>query len=295
MSAERAVSQAVVETAPRRGLVSRLNESAGRWAAPMAIVVLILGVWELCVLLFDIKAWLLPAPSAIATALVQDAGLLLRHSWVTLEEVIVGFAVALACGVSLGVGIALSRTVERSLYPFVIASQTIPIIVIAPLLLIWFGYGLTPKIIVVALIAFFPLAVNTVDGLKSVDPDTVNLLRTLGASRLQILLKAQLPTALPYLFSGARVAVAVSVIGAVHRRVGRLQRGSGLPHDPLQAAVSHRARLRRDNPAVRDGRGPVSAGGTRRAARDPLVPRPARRRLASPFPPRGADRGGNRD
>ncbi len=215
MSAERAVSQAVVETAPRRGLVSRLSESAGRWLAPMAIVVLVLGIWELCVRLFDIKAWLLPSPSAIATALVQDAGLLARHSWVTLEEVIVGFVVALICGVSLGVGIALSRTVERSLYPFVIASQTIPIIVIAPLLLIWFGYGLTPKIIVVALIAFFPLAVNTVDGLKSVDPDTVNLLRTLGASRLQILLKAQLPTALPYLFSGARVAVAVSVIGAV--------------------------------------------------------------------------------
>ena len=215
MSAERAVPHAAIEHAPPRQRRARLHAAAGRWAAPMAIVLLLLGIWELCVRLFDIKAWLLPAPSAIATALVQDAGLLVRHSWVTLEEVIVGFGVALICGVSLGVGIALSRTVERSIYPFVIASQTIPIIVIAPLLLIWFGYGLTPKIIVVALIAFFPLAVNTVDGLKSVDPDTVNLLRTLGASRLQILLKAQLPTALPYLFSGARVAVAVSVIGAV--------------------------------------------------------------------------------
>lgn len=215
MSAERAVPRAAIEHAPRRERWSRLHAAAGRWGAPMLIVLLLLGAWELCVRLFEIQAWLLPSPSAIATALVQDAGLLVRHSWVTLEEVIVGFTVALICGVSLGVGIALSRTVERSLYPFVIASQTIPIIVIAPLLLIWFGYGLTPKIIVVALIAFFPLAVNTVDGLKSVDPDTVNLLRTLGASRLQILVKAQLPTALPYLFSGARVAVAVSVIGAV--------------------------------------------------------------------------------
>ena len=215
MSTGRAVSPAAVDYAPRRRLLARLHAAAGRWVAPMAIVLLVLAAWELCVRLFDIKAWLLPSPSAIANALYQDAGLLVQHSWVTLEEVMVGFAVALICGVSLGVGIALSRTVERSLYPFVIASQTIPIIVIAPLLLIWFGYGLTPKIIVVALIAFFPLAVNTVDGLKSVDPDTVNLLRTLGASRLQILLKAQLPTALPYLFSGARVAVAVSVIGAV--------------------------------------------------------------------------------
>ncbi len=215
MSAERTVPHAAIEYAPRRQVLARLHAAAGRWAAPMLLVLLALGAWELCVLLFEIRAWLLPAPSAIAVALVEDAGLLARHSWVTLEEVIVGFGAALFCGVSLGVGIALSRTVERSLYPFVIASQTIPIIVIAPLLLIWFGYGLTPKIIVVALIAFFPLAVNTVDGLKSVDQDTVNLMRTLGANRLQILVKAQLPSALPYLFSGARVAVAVSVIGAV--------------------------------------------------------------------------------
>ena len=215
MSVERVAARAAVESAPKRTAYARLNDAAGRWIAPMLIVLLALGAWELCVRLFEIRAWLLPAPSAIAVALVQDAGLLLRHSWVTLEEVLVGFGVALFCGVTLGVAIALSRTVERSLYPFVIASQTIPIIVIAPLLLIWFGYGLTPKIIVVALIAFFPLAVNTVDGLKAVDPDTVSLLRTLGANRLQILVKAQLPSALPYLFSGARVAVAVSVIGAV--------------------------------------------------------------------------------
>jgi ABC-type nitrate/sulfonate/bicarbonate transport system permease component len=109
----------------------------------------------------------------------------------------------------------LSRTLERSLYPFVIASQTIPIIVIAPLLLIWVGYGLAPKIIVVALIAFFPIVVNMVDGLKSADPDVVHLLRILGANRWQIFVKVQLPSSLPFLFSGLRVAMAVSVIGAV--------------------------------------------------------------------------------
>ena len=104
---------------------------------------------------------------------------------------------------------------ERALYPFIIASQTIPIIVIAPMLLIWVGYGLAPKVIVVALISFFPIVVNMVDGLKSVDRDMVNLMRTLGANRRQVFFKVQVPTSLPYLFSGMRVAIAVSVIGAV--------------------------------------------------------------------------------
>ena len=186
-----------------------------RWLPPIVIVLGILGAWEGYVRLFDVPRWLLPAPSVVGVTIVEDIGLLSRHTWVTLEEVVIGFGFALAGGVLLAIGIALSKTVERAIYPFVIASQTIPIIAIAPLLLIWVGYGLTPKIIVVALIAFFPIAVNTIDGLKSIDPDTVNLMRTLGANRLQILVKAQLPSAMPFLFSGARIAVAVSVIGAV--------------------------------------------------------------------------------
>ena len=141
--------------------------------------------------------------------------MLLRHTLVTLEEVVVGFGLALAGGILLASAIALWRSVERAIYPFVIASQTIPVIVIAPLLLVWVGYGLTPKVIVVALIAFFPIVVNTVDGLKSVDPDVVSLMRTLGANRWQVFAKVQLPSSLPFLFSGTRVAVAISVIGAV--------------------------------------------------------------------------------
>jgi putative hydroxymethylpyrimidine transport system permease protein len=129
--------------------------------------------------------------------------------------VVIGFGVSLLCGVLLACAMAFSRTLERALYPFVIASQTIPIIVIAPLLLIWMGYGLAPKVVVVALIGFFPIVVNLIDGLKSVDPDVVNLLRVMGASRWQIFVKVQWPSALPLLFSGTRVAMAVSVIGAV--------------------------------------------------------------------------------
>ena len=133
----------------------------------------------------------------------------------TLWEVLLGFGLSLVGGVVLAAMITYSRTLERSIYPFVIASQTIPIIAIAPLLLIWIGYGIGPKVIVVALIAFFPIVVNTVDGLKSTDGDMINLMRTLGASRWQIFTKVQVPTSLPYLFSGVRVAMAVSVIGAV--------------------------------------------------------------------------------
>jgi ABC-type nitrate/sulfonate/bicarbonate transport system permease component len=129
--------------------------------------------------------------------------------------VLIGFGAALGAGVAVAGLIAYSRTFQRAVYPFVIASQTVPIVVIAPLLLIWVGYGLAPKVIIVGLIAFFPIVVNTVDGLRAVDPDLISLMRTLGASRWQVFTKVQVPAALPFLFSGAKVAVTVSVIGAV--------------------------------------------------------------------------------
>ena len=202
-------------TASAGSWTKSLDRTVRRWLPALIIVLGILVVWEAYVRIFDVQTWLLPAPSAIGVALVEDAGLLRRHAGVTLSEIIVGFGLALVSGVLLAAAIGISRTLERALYPFIIASQTIPIIVIAPMLLIWVGYGLAPKVIVVALISFFPIVVNMVDGLKSVDRDMVNLMRTLGANRRQIFLKVQVPTSLPYLFSGMRVAIAVSVIGAV--------------------------------------------------------------------------------
>jgi ABC-type nitrate/sulfonate/bicarbonate transport system permease component len=198
--------------APYPGRRRRLT---GAWAPAALIVLGLLGIWEGYVRLWAVPKWLLPAPSVIAMTLVVSWELLLDHTLVTCVEVVVGFGLSLLCGVLLACGIAASRTLERALYPLVIASQMVPIIVIAPLLLIWVGYGLSPKIIVVALTAFFPIVVNTVDGLRSVDLDAVNLLRTMGASRWQIFVKVQVPTSLPFLFSGLRVAMAVSVIGAV--------------------------------------------------------------------------------
>ena len=185
------------------------------WLPAMLIVVAIAGLWEWVVAANDIPHWKLPAPSSIGVELWASRGMLLGHTWVTMEEVLIGLALALATGVLLAWLINLSRTLERVIYPSVIASQTIPIIVIAPLLLIWLGYGIQHKVIVVALISFFPIVVNTVDGLKSADPDVINLLRTLGANRWQVFCKVQVPASLPFLFSGIKIAVTVSVIGAV--------------------------------------------------------------------------------
>ena len=217
-------------TVERRLSLPSLPAPTG-WLWPALAVAGMFAAWEGAVSVFAVPAWKLPAPLAIAAELVESRSLFLRHTWTTLQEVLVGFGVALFAGVTLAGLIAYSRTLERAVYPFVIASQTIPIIVIAPLLLIWVGYGLTPKVIVVALIAFFPIVVNTVDGLRSVDPDMVNMMRSMGASRWQLFSKVQAPTSLPYLFSGVKVAVTPERHRRGGRRVGGGERGAGVP-DP---------------------------------------------------------------
>ena len=188
---------------------------ARSWTIPLLIIVVLVGAWELWVQVGGVPKWQLPAPSAIARELLESRALLWDHTLVTIKEVALGFMVALGAGVLLATLIAYSRILERSIYPIVIASQTIPIIAIAPLLLIWVGYGITPKVIVVALISFYPIAVNTVDGLKSIDPDMVSMMRTLGASRWQVFTKLQIPNSLPFMFSGIKIGISVSVIAAV--------------------------------------------------------------------------------
>jgi ABC-type nitrate/sulfonate/bicarbonate transport system permease component len=185
------------------------------WVTPALLIGFLLAGWEAAVRVAETPRWLLPAPSAIGRALVEERGLLLGHARVTLTEVLLGFALALLAGVLVAAAIDASPTLERALYPLVVASQTVPIPALAPLLLIWFGYGLSPKVLVTALVAFFPIVVNTVDGLRATDREVLALLRTFGAGRWTRFRLARLPTALPYLFSGAKVAVAVSVIGAV--------------------------------------------------------------------------------
>jgi putative hydroxymethylpyrimidine transport system permease protein len=185
------------------------------WAPAAALVAAGLAAWELAARAGWFEDYLLPAPSEVARALVDDRRLLLEDAWVTAQEVLLGFGLALAVGVAIAVALHLSTLARRAVYPLVIASQAVPVVVIAPILVIWFGFGMTPKLIVIALICFFPIVVNTLDGLRAVDPAQVKMMRTLGAGRWALLRRLELPAALPYLFSGAKVAVAVAVIGAV--------------------------------------------------------------------------------
>ena len=143
---------------------------------------MLVGGWELAARLGWVEDYLLPAPSEVARALVEDRDVLLPDAWVTAQEVLLGFAIALAVGVAVAVALHLSPMLRRALYPIVVASQAVPIVVIAPILVIWFGFGMGPKLIVIALICFFPIVVNTLDGLRAVDRDQVRMLRTLGAA-----------------------------------------------------------------------------------------------------------------
>jgi ABC-type nitrate/sulfonate/bicarbonate transport system permease component len=175
----------------------------------------LLAAWEAAVRAFAIPFYILPAPSRIAGVLVAEHSLLLGEAAVTLGEVMLGFAIAFVVGIVLAMLIFSSRTVERAVYPLVIASQTIPVFAIAPLLVVWFGYGTLSKVVMAALIVFFPIVVNTVDGLRAADPDMVNLLVILGARPAEIVRRVRVPAALPFVFSGTRIAIATSVIGAV--------------------------------------------------------------------------------
>jgi putative hydroxymethylpyrimidine transport system permease protein len=195
--------------------------AARKYLAPIVVILLLLGLWELAARWdwisngLNIEDFLVPAPSDIAKSLWEDRSLFSSNAWVTLKEVLLGFAIAAAAGVGFALLIHLSDTARRAVYPLLVASQTIPIVILAPILVVWFGFGLTPKLVIVALICFFPITVNMLDGLRSVDPELTKMLRSLGAGRLQRLWRAEIPTALPYAFSGARVAITVSVIGAV--------------------------------------------------------------------------------
>ena len=212
-----------------------------RWLAPPAIVLALLGAWELAAqwdLLADalsVEPFLIPAPSDVAQSLWEDRALLAENGWVTLQEVLLGFGLAVIAGVGSAVALHLSPALRRALYPLLVASQTIPIIVVAPILVVWFGFGIGPKLAIIALICFFPVTVNTLDGLRSVDPELRKLMRTLDASRWQTLRRVEAPTALPYFFSGAKIAVAVAVIGAVFGEWAGSDEGLG--HLMLQASA----------------------------------------------------------
>jgi putative hydroxymethylpyrimidine transport system permease protein len=197
------------------------------------IVVVLLGGWELYADLGGVDDFILPAPGQIATALWDDRSLLWSNLVVTAEEVGLGILVALVLGFLLAVALHFSGALRRGVYPLLVASQAVPIVIIAPLLVVWFGFGIVPKLAIIALVCFFPVVVTTLDALRSVDPDQLKLMRTLDASRWQAFRWAEAPAALPAALSGAKIAVAVAVIGAVFAEYAGSSRGLG--HLMLQA------------------------------------------------------------
>ncbi|HVC07390.1 MAG TPA: ABC transporter permease [Solirubrobacterales bacterium] len=204
-----------------------------RWLLPAVVLAALIGAWQVVASngalagALHIESFLVPSPAEIATSLWDGRALLAENAWVTLREVVVGFGCALAAGLAFAVVLHLFETMRRALYPLIVASQTIPIVVIAPILIVWFGYGIGPKLAIVALICFFPITVNTLDGLRAVDPDAIKMMRTLDASRWQTFRRLEAPTALPYAFSGAKIAVAVAVIGAVFAELANPESGLG--------------------------------------------------------------------
>jgi len=198
-----------------RPLWQRFNRTLTNYAPPMLLFALFLAVWQCATWLWRIEAYLLPSPSRIVSAGVRARGLLSEHIQQTLHETLVGFSLALVGGLLLAVAIDVSSFLRRALYPLLVVSQTVPIMAIAPLLVIWLGYTIWPKIIVVALVCFFPIVVTTADGLRSADPDLLALLRAMGATRRQVFIKVRLPGAMPSVFSGIKIAITYSVIGAI--------------------------------------------------------------------------------
>lgn len=209
-------------------LSARIASFLRQYTPPLVLIVLLLVVWQVGTWLMQVPKWLLPSPGQIIIAGIEALDLLGPHTWQTLRETWLGLALSLVVGLGLALIIDFSALLRRTLYPLLVASQTVPILALAPLLIIWFGYGMLPKVIVVALVCFFPIVVSTADGLRVADPDLIALLKAMGANRRQIFFKVRLPGALPSFFSGLKIAITYSVVGAVIGEWVGASRGLGI-------------------------------------------------------------------
>jgi NitT/TauT family transport system permease protein len=197
----------------KRSWWSRVVFSA--WLRPILLIVALLVLWELVILAFRIPPYLVPTPMAVVKQLAEDWPKLLRESMFTTYATLGGFGLSIAFGIPMALLIAYSRTVESFVYPLLVFSQSVPKVAIAPLFVVWFGFGIIPKVIAAFLLAFFPIVVATVVGFKSVERDMLDLARSMKATRLQVFMRISLPQALPSIFGGLKVSVTLAVVGAV--------------------------------------------------------------------------------
>jgi NitT/TauT family transport system permease protein len=209
----------IIATVTEASSIDHWSKKAGigliRIVPTLALTAAVIAAWELATRLMKLPTFVLPAPSVIAAELVRKQGDLFFAALVTAQEVLFGFVLSAAVGILVALIIARFDAFGRALYPLVVLFQNVPKIALAPLFILWFGYDLEPKIALIVVIAFFPVALDMLAGLQSVDPNLVVLLRSVGASRTEILRRVQIPHSLPHLMSGLKIAVTLSVIGAI--------------------------------------------------------------------------------
>lgn len=184
-------------------------------------------LWELAVEIFGISDFVIAKPSEFIAEMWASRELLLESSWVTLQEVIYGFLISIVVGVLLAVFIARFAWADRAVYPLVVLFQVVPKVALAPIFILWFGYGMAPKLVLIVVIAFFPITLNMIVGLKNVDSDLLMLMRSVGSTKNQILTRIRIPTSIPYLFAGLRIAITFAVIGAVVAEFAGASEGLG--------------------------------------------------------------------
>lgn len=209
---------------PALGIRRRLRHV---WPPALVLIAVVIA-WEAVTSWLSVSTMVLPGPWLVVSSTWQDRANLWPAMWTTTKEAVLGVVLATVVAVLLAVAIDWSRTVRRSFYPLMVTSQTLPIIVLAPLVVIWFGFGTAPKVGLVALFTFFPVAVGTVQGLASADPDAMALLRTMGASRRQLLLRVRAPSAVPQMFTGLKVGVTYAYVSAIFAEYVGAEQGLGV-------------------------------------------------------------------
>ena len=183
--------------------------------SPLGVVIVLLALWEAGTRAFGVPAFLLPPPSAVAVAIVTHAPLLAAGAWVTTVEILLGFLLSVVVGIPLALMIFLWPPFARAIFPLLVSSQAMPKVAIAPLLLVWFGFGMVPKVLIAFLIAFFPVVINTAVGLAAIEPEKIQLARSMGLSAMDTFFKIRLPDALPSIFGGLKISITLAVVGAV--------------------------------------------------------------------------------
>jgi NitT/TauT family transport system permease protein len=205
-----------VEASVQRNLARReWRARVSGIVAPIAVVIALLALWEAATRVFAIPLFLLPPPSAIGLSMQANASLLLTNGWVTTVEIVLGFLLSIVVGIPLALAIFLWPPFSRSVLPLLVSSQAMPKVAIAPLLLVWFGFGLLPKVLIAFLIAFFPVVINTAVGLASIEPEKIYLARSMGFGATATFFKIRLPNALPAIFGGLKISITLAVVGAV--------------------------------------------------------------------------------